>query len=145
MSNDFPSLQDPGISNTRDAIHAYSKILGDWLKTCRPKRKHWWHASLRPSLLGLTTGIIHAEVSFELELDLWNNALRCRTVSNRVKVPLNGRPPEELSQEIKRFLASEGVDQDLAPKSDYSTEAFRGYASDHARRLAQVPSPIIRF
>jgi len=52
MSTDSPGLQGPGVSETRDAKHAHSKILGDWLKACRPKRKHWWHASLRPTLPG---------------------------------------------------------------------------------------------
>ena len=139
MSSEFPSLQDLGASDTCAAIHAYSKILGDWLKACRPKRKHWWHASLRPSLLGLTTGVVHGEVSFELELDLWNNALCCRTASNQVEFPLNVRSPEELSLEIERFLASEGLKHVLAAKDhNYDTEAFRGYEPAHTPKLAQV-------
>jgi len=139
MSNDFPSLEAPGFSATRDAVHAYSKILGDWLKACRPKRKHWWHASLRPSLRGLTTGVVHAGVSFELELDLWNDELRCATASDSVQVPLSGRPPAELSQDIERFLISQGLATLSVPTSrDQGSGGIPAYASGHARTLARV-------
>ncbi len=139
MSNDLPSLEAPGASATREAIHAYSKILGDWLKACRPKRKHWWHASLRPSLRGLTTGVVHAGVSFELELDLCNDQLRCSTASKHMQVPLDGRPPAELSKEIEGALVSEGLDPSQAPTNrDYRSEGFPGYAPEHARALATV-------
>ena len=139
MSNDFPSLEAAGFSATRDAVHAYSKILGDWLKSCRPKRKHWWHASLRPSLSGLTTGVVHAGISFELKLDLWNGELQCSTTSRSVRVPLNGRPPMELSRDIENFLFSEGLDHRSAPTNrGYGSDGFPAYGSEHARTLACV-------
>ncbi len=137
MTTEFPSLDDPGVSVTRDAMHAYSKILGDWLKACRAPRKHWWHTSLRPSLLGLTTGVVHADTSFELELDLRSDALRCSTVGSRADIPLNGRPPAELAQEIERFLASAGLDdRAVPPNRDHGSEGFPGYASEQAGKLA---------
>ena len=66
----FPELNPLALADTRDAVHQYAQILVAWLKTCRPRRKHWWHASLRPSLQGLTTGVVHANISFELMLNL---------------------------------------------------------------------------
>ena len=66
----FLPIEFGPMAGTRDALHAYAGILGDWLKSCRPRRKHWWHASLRPSLAGLSTGVVHAGTEFELELDL---------------------------------------------------------------------------
>ena len=60
ISRHFPALDVDAIEDTRDALHAYSRVLGDCLKASRSKRKHWWHASLRPSLTGLTTGVVHA-------------------------------------------------------------------------------------
>ena len=77
----FPNLDPSAITGTRDALHAYSRVLGAWLKTCQTKRKHWWHASLRPSLSGLTTGVIHAGFDFELELNLSESLLIGRTSS----------------------------------------------------------------
>ncbi len=75
----FPSLDPQAIAVTRDALHAYARVLGDWTSSCRLKRKHWWHASLRPSLNGLATGVIHAGVDFELDLNLRESLLQGRT------------------------------------------------------------------
>ena len=75
----FPSLESQSIAETRDALQAYARVLGTWLKSCRPRRKHWWHASLRPSLNGLTTGVVHAGIDFELELNLRESLLQGRT------------------------------------------------------------------
>ena len=68
MADDkFPTLDPKTLADTRDAIHAYSKVAGAWCKVYREKRKHWWHASLRPSLSGLTTGVVHAGVGVAAE------------------------------------------------------------------------------
>ena len=80
----FPLLDEQTIAATRDGLHAYSRILGAWLKSCRTKRKHWWHASLRPSLNGLTTGVINGEIDFEIELDLRNSRLLIRTATGDI-------------------------------------------------------------
>jgi hypothetical protein len=72
----FPDLDPEAIARTREALHAYARVLGDWLKSIRARRKHWWHASLRPSLRGLTTGVVHASPGFELELDLVSSPIQ---------------------------------------------------------------------
>ena len=82
-AQNFPALKDSTYTETRDAIHAYSRVLGDWLKQCSLKRKHWWHASLRPSLNGLTPGIIHSDIDFELELNLSDSLLQLKTSSGK--------------------------------------------------------------
>ena len=80
MSKDqFPLLNDAALPATRDALHGYARVLGNWLKSCRTQRKHWWHASLRPSLSGLSTGVVHAGVDFELELNMRDSLLAGRT------------------------------------------------------------------
>lgn len=67
-THNFITLSDPAFNKTRDAIHAYARVLGNWLKQCSDRRKHWWHASLRPSLN--ETDDPHAYL-----LDLWNKLL----------------------------------------------------------------------
>jgi hypothetical protein len=63
----FPKLDNNDvIADTRNAMHAYARVLGDCLKVCRSKRKHWWHASLRRWLKVLTTGMVRATAYFEL-------------------------------------------------------------------------------
>jgi hypothetical protein len=36
----WPGLDYQATSATRDALHAYAQALGNWLKSCRPKRKN---------------------------------------------------------------------------------------------------------
>ncbi len=73
-NHNFPKLDDTDLVDTREACHAYASVLGGWTASCRPRRKHWWQLSLRPSLGGVTTDIVHAgDVHFELELNLAAN------------------------------------------------------------------------
>ncbi len=106
----FPDLDPDSIRQTRDALHAYSRILGDWLKSSRQRRKHWWHASLRPSLTGLTTGVIVSDIDFEVELDLRESALCVRTsTGEHIRKELHGQPAAELAAQVRNFLCSAGV------------------------------------
>lgn len=126
----FPELDSDAITATRDALHAYARVLGGWLATSRRRRKHWWHASLRPSLTGLTTGVVRAGVDFELELDFIANKLRVRTTEKVLTEDLTGQSAESLASWLDETLAAAGVDASLVPGdkvrgdqqfADYST------------------------
>jgi len=134
----FPDLDLRSFTATRDALHAYTRVLGDWTKSCRPKRKHWWHASLRPSLNGLTTGAIHAGIDFELELNLREGLLLARTSSGeQLKETLRGQPATMFAEEIQEFLIASGVDGSLIPEvGHHDTNEFLGYSFEHADRVA---------
>ena len=134
----FPDLDAQSIVVTRDALQAYARVLGAWLKTCRPKRKHWWHASLRPSLNGITTGVVHAGIDFELELNLKENLLHGRTSNGESLTEiLNGQSAAELATSIHDFLIAAGIDNQFIPEqSQHSTSRFTGYLAEHAVTLA---------
>ncbi|MGI9232986.1 MAG: DUF5996 family protein, partial [Woeseiaceae bacterium] len=136
----FPTLDFESAAPTRDALHAYSRVLGDRLKAYRPKRKHWWHASLRPALTGLTTGVVHAEVDFELALDFQGSALSGQTSEGaHLYEGLDGRSMAEVAGAVDSFLADSGVDTDKIPAIDaYSSENFGGYSAGHAGSLGRV-------
>ena len=88
--HDFPILNASALLDTREACHAYASVLGDWTTSCRSRRKHWWHLSLRPNLRGVTTEMIHADgVHFELELDLATKAFKMNSAELR-RVILHG-------------------------------------------------------
>lgn len=129
---------------TRDALHAYARVLGDWLKSCRPKRKHWWHASLRPSLTGLTTGVVDAGIDFELALDLRESLLVGRTVDGAQMIEaIDGQPAAELAAKISDFLTADGLDSAGVPAEDsYGTDVFSGYSTENANRIGQVVSAV---
>jgi len=140
----FPELDVQSMGPTRDALHAYARVLGDWLKSCRPKRKHWWHASLRPSLTGLTTGVVDAGIDFELTLDLKESLLVGRTADGaQMTEAIDGQPAAELAAKISDFLTADGLDSVRAPAGDsYGTAGFSGYSTGHANRMGQVISAV---
>ena len=134
----FPQLDETGIVDTRNALHAYARILGNYLKICRPKRKHWWHASLRPSLNGLTTGVVHADINFELELDLRQSQM-CGRTSNGAdfEVALQGQSAAEVARLVENFLLANGLSKNLVPEGAVGDEDIAGlvYSAEHARSI----------
>jgi hypothetical protein len=133
----FPELDSGAMTGTRNALHAYSRILGAWLKSCRPSRKHWWHASLRPSLHGMTTGLVHAGVDFELELNLSESLLIGRTSNGKQLLEkLQGQTADSLAATISKFMAVSGVDENCIPQAvAQGDKDFDAYSAEHARLL----------
>ena len=137
----LPTFDSKGATDTRAALHAYARILGDWLKLCRPRRKHWWHASLRPSFVGITTGVVHMrDGAFELELNLAKSLLHARALDgNPMTFSLTGQSPFELAGLISEYLVSNGIDRSFVPDSStYSKDVFDGYSAEDAYDLAKV-------
>ncbi len=142
----FPDLDPQSLAATREALHAYARVLGDWMTTCRPKRKHWWHASLRPSLNGLTTDVIHAGIDFELELNLREGLLQGQTsIGEQLTEEIHGQPAAELAARIRDFLIVAGIDDRLAAEKSNdndSEDVFAGYSAEHAYNLARALSSV---
>ena len=135
-SPEFTRLEPDELRTTRDALHAYAKVLGEWLKAARARRKHWWHASLRPSVRGLTTGVVRAATDFEVELDLIASRLRVRTAPMNLDLELDGQPDAEVASWLRDTLGDVGVDAALAPVDSAWDEAvFAGYMPLQAQRL----------
>lgn len=136
----LPDTNNRDISATRDAIHAYSRILGGWLKKARLKRKHWWHISLRPSLNGLTTDVIYGNPDFEIELDLQQSQLLVTTGNHQqLAEALTGQAPAILADKIKSFLMDHGVDSALVPDiADEMQADHPGYASDDSIIIFEI-------
>jgi len=149
-TNSFPELDAGDIRATRDALHAYARVLGDWLKASRAKRKHWWHASLRPSLRGLTTGVVHAGGDFELELDFVASRLHVRSPENDFAEDLAGQSAASIATWLDEKLVAIGVDPSLAPgdkvRGDYT---FADYSAAKATilqaALASVSAALANF
>ena len=130
----LPQLDREQLGPTRDALHAYAGVLGDWLKQCRPKRKHWWHASLRPSLWGLTTGVVDGSVPFELQLNLAYSRLEGWTGTGAsFTEPLTGQAPRDLAVTINLFLTDAGLDTRDAPAIS-SAQTF-DYVAEQAEKI----------
>jgi hypothetical protein len=145
-SRKFPALDIDEIADTREAMHAYARVLGDCLKASRPKRKHWWHASLRPSLTGMTTGVVHANIDFEIELDFRNSQLLIRSATGEAHSELlRGQPVYQLVDVISDFLVSTGISGNLADHINVgveSTQHFGGYSEEQANLIGRVFSDV---
>ena len=137
---EFPALEVNEINATRDALQAYSKIPGNWLKACRAQRKHWWHISLRPSLRGVTTGVVYTDtVDFEVELDLQASSLSAKTSAGQVlDIDLHGQPAAEPEAQLCSFLLDAGVPPESAPPTGDATQAFDDYSIEQAQNLGRT-------
>lgn len=139
----FPPLDPVALDLTRQAVHAYARVAGAWCKASRKKRKHWWHASLRPSLYGITTGVIYGETDFEIELDLASSRINVRTCMSSVSERLTGQSSARLADSIRSELHSAGVDDDLAPGVNVATrDEYPGYSADQANMMHRAMSSV---
>lgn len=134
---DFPALDVAEFGVTRDALHAYSKIPGAWIRACRTRRKHWWHISLRPSLNGLSSGVVYTEAAdFELELNLRASCLSASTSGGQsLDIELHGQAATEVDAALRAFLLDAGLTAEAAPDISADTRTFAGYSPAEAQKL----------
>ena len=143
MTTTFPAIPDsPEFTITRDALHAYSRILGDWAAHCRPPRKHWWHGSLRLVLHGLSTGVICHSVDFQLALDVRDSQFRVQTSNGSCLVQsLHGQSPAGLAEAARNFLGANGIaPEDMpSPWEDAAhTQTYAEFVPEHAQTIGCV-------
>ena len=146
-NHNFPPLDAVALADTRDACHAYTGVLGGWTASCRQRRKHWWQLSLRPSLNGFTTGMIHADgVHFELALELASNRVRGEIAGGAGFVEtLGGQTADDLGRTVQEFLTAGGVAERFIPNTDAGDghaaldgNVRDGYSAEIAASFAQV-------
>ena len=136
VGNKFPVLDAQAIAATRDALHSYARVIGAWAAGCRNKRKHWWHASLRPSLYGLTTGVIHGPADFELELDFVNSQLHVRSCTTTMSERLAGQASRPLATLVRNELVPLGVEESLGPGDKVISDAeYADYSASAATHM----------
>ena len=146
----FPKLDAGAVAMTRDALHAYSRVMGAWLKAIRARRKHWWHASLRPSLFGLTTGVVRAGVDFEVELSLVRSQIHVRTSDRTATEDLIGQSARDVGTWLDETLLGIGIDPSLTPRgAAHNDQRFAEYSGAQAHRqqhaLASVAASLEEF
>lgn len=145
VAKEWPTLDAAALVETRDALHAYAKIAGAWAAACRPRRKHWWHASLRPSLTGVTTGIVYTPtLQFEIALNFRASQLLVSTATGKaLSVGLRGQAAKDIAGEVSHFLHEAGMAEETADavanaKGTQDTAVFDGYSAAIAGGLGQA-------
>ena len=140
----FPSLDATEISPTLNAVHAYTQVLGDWLGSSLPRRKHWWQLTVKPSIAGVSTGLVQTVIDFELELELGKDRLRGWTANGaELSEPLAGRPAKELAAIVQSFLVDNGIDPALIP-ADKGRERDSQVTPDYSVEIAESLGATLR-
>ena len=138
-THEFPILDAAEIGPTLNALHTYTLVLGDWLSSCLPRRKHWWQLTVQPSIKGISTGLVQAGIDFELEIELAQDRLRGQVAGGEeFSEPLSGRPAKELAERVQVFLLENGIDPDLIPTDkgrERDTQATPNYSVEIAASL----------
>ena len=127
---------------TCDALHVYSQVMGDWRAACLPRQKHWWHGSVYPSTRGITTGLVHSSIDFELELDLQSDHVYVRVAGGcTLSESLGGRSAHELAVFVANHLVDQGIEPALIPEKrqheNHKVETS-GYSAEIANNLGAV-------
>lgn len=141
MGMRFPRLVLADWRGTRDALHAYSRLIGGIRRGMTPPAKHWWHITLSVSARGLTTTPIPADgMSFELILNPVQGEVEISTSEGgETKISLHGQSQQSLHEAIVSTLADLGV---RCSVSVALTEADYEYVSDSAARYWRALSQI---
>ena len=147
MSKPFPKLDSPSLPSTVGFVHGLSKELGAWCKHLREKRKHWWHASLRPSLAGLTTGPIYADFDFEVIINLRTGHLEVQGEGSLEEAwELEGHSVTDLAGGLRTALGQVGLDTSQLPDVEETGVAFAvGDGVAMARGLTGIASALTAF
>jgi hypothetical protein len=153
----FPPLPLAGWQTTRDIVHGYSKVLGRVRSMLTPRGKHWWHASLRATESGFTTGEIPAPERdrdqqdrgfFEVNLDLLQNRLMVTTTWGVWwEMPVSGQPPMIFCNQVQAALETMGifVEFDRSDLEAVDTPYDATSASTYAQALARINAEMNRF
>jgi len=131
----FPKLS--GWRETRETLHAYSKVLSAIREAFTPEQPRWMHVSLRLYTAGITTTpITHPDdpkKNFSLSLDLLNHYVLLSGSDGNVEQfrISEGWSANQLGEELLAKLAKLGV-HGKVNKEKYASEEPRNYALDAA-------------
>jgi hypothetical protein len=144
----LPPLPYEAWADTKQSIHRFAQIVGKVRLGAQPFRNHWWHATLRPTVRGLTTGPIpRDEGAFSLELDFLDHTLRLATSEgDTAEVSLLGQSIASFYDQTMAGLRGMGIDAsiypvpfDLKPPTPFPADADEcAYDPDAARRWWRI-------
>ncbi len=111
----LPELPYDEWEPTKAAIHLFTQILGKVKLALHPKQPHWWHATLRVSTRGVTTGTIPVGArNLELRLDVRTLEVALTTSEGlELTVPLQNRSISQIHADVTGALAKAGHPVDL--------------------------------
>ncbi len=137
----LPDLDFQDFTKTRDAIHLYSKVLGNIRAAYTPPIKHHWHISLRTWAQGFTTTPVPTQSgsSFQLFLNLLRNKIEIATSSGKyAEIDIEGQSQQDLAKQIIAELSKHNIDisidtaslgvEELSYSPEISKAIFKAYS-----------------
>ena len=115
MPQAWPSLTDEQFPLTRTGLHAFAKLLGAYASALAPRRRHWWHISLKPVADGFHTGVLDSNGQL-FELVLRFESLEIELIiadEERQAWALHGESAQSVRQQLDLALASHGIAVEL--------------------------------
>ena len=144
----WPELPLAELSETLDAVHLWTQIVGKVRMALEPMLNHWWHVTLYVSSRGLTTSLMPAgSVGLEIEFDFLDHILDMRTTDGRRRqVPLQPGSVADFYAAVMSALDELGVRVRIYPRPTEVLVATpfpedtvaRPYDRDGARRYWEV-------
>lgn len=127
----FPELPSEW-SETRRLVQAYAKVLGLVRRQLAPAHRHWWHVSLRPTAIGLSTGpLIVGAKAFELVQDFTLHQILITTSKGEsLREPMLGQSQRAFCHDLRSRLEVLGLQVEL--DCDALDEADGRYRLDDA-------------
>ena len=124
----FPPLPPDALHPSRDTLHTYCKLLGAVRRALMPPQKHWWHASLRATAVGLTTTPIPAaDLTFEMSLDFTGHEFCLATnQGDWWDMSLRGQSGHDFAEEALEAMRTLGVDATI-DRSAFGDTRRRAY------------------
>jgi hypothetical protein len=150
MDTPLPPLPFADWRTTKETLHLYTQIAGKIRMAFAPRRNHWWHATLKVSPRGLTTGLVpHPHNPFEIEFDLVGHGVSLRTAdgaSHRIALH-DGLSVAAFLHKLLELLHAEGIepqfrmqpyDVPFAKEPFAEDQRHNAYDADAAARFGTV-------
>ncbi len=114
----FPELPEDW-AETRRLLQAYARILGQIRRQLAPAHPRWWHVSLRPTAIGLSTGpLVVGDTAFELVQDFTlHQILITNSRGESLREPMLGQSPRAFGRDLVARLKVLGLEVELDGES----------------------------
>ena len=136
--HNYPELATLDSADTLTGLHAFAKLLGAYTSACTPRRKHWWHISLRPVVDGFSTDVLqNSGQLFELALNFHSLTINLSiTGEDAHGFTIQGESAKSMKDKLNSVLSKHSMTIELDEgKIDSSRyEIDREFAS----RLGQI-------
>jgi Family of unknown function (DUF5996) len=132
--SDWPSLRVEDWTETREALHLWTQVIGKVRLEKTPLINHWWNVTLAVTPRGLGTGAIpDRNRIFQIDFDLIDSRLRIEDMDGaRADVPLRPMSVADFYAQTLEALAGLGIAVQITPIPNELSDAVP-FAAD--RRL----------